>query len=125
MAHRTPSHCPRDCRDPTSTVPARTEHRDGGVDLLGGVGVELAEVPPLVRDGHVRQRHPQLAVGKVHQLEPAVLQRCGASTARVTAWREATSPSPHTTVPKILQTAAHRGEHPWASILLPTLKLDL
>lgn len=59
---------------------ALTQHGDGGVDLLRRVGVELAEVPALVGDGDVGQGHAQLAVGEVHQLEAAVLERCGART---------------------------------------------
>lgn len=93
--------CAGAARLPASTAPVLTQHRDRGVDLLGRVGVELAEIPPLIRDGHVRQGHSELAVGEVHQLEPAVLQCCGASTAWVTAQREAMSPSRHPTMPEI------------------------
>lgn len=64
----------------TSTSSVLTEHCNRGIDFLGGVSVELAEVPSFIRNGDVCQGHSELAVGEVHQLEPAVLQCCGAST---------------------------------------------
>ena len=77
---------------PASTYSVLTEHCNRGINLLGGISVELAEVPSFIRNGDVRQGHSELAVGEVHQLEPAVLQRCGASTPLVTAMRDAASP---------------------------------
>jgi len=83
-----------------------TEHRDRRVNLLRGISVELAEVPPFIRNGDVGQGHSELAVGEVHQLEPAVLQRCGASTPSVTAPRAAASPPAAQPGPRAAESAA-------------------
>lgn len=87
-----------------------TQHGDGGVDLLGGVGVELAEVPALVGDGDVGQGHAQLAVGEVHQLEPAVLERCGARTR---------SGTPHDRATRLRKQPGHPEQHLTGPRLLP------
>lgn len=49
-----------------------TQNGDVGVGLLRRVRVQLANVAALVRQRHVGQRHPQLVVGEVDQLEASV-----------------------------------------------------
>jgi hypothetical protein len=57
-------------------VCSHTQHGDVSVGLLWRVCVQLAHVSPLVRQGHVGQRHPQLIVREVHQLEAGIFQGC-------------------------------------------------
>lgn len=69
----------------------RTEDGDVGVGLLRRVRVELADVSTLVRQRDVGQRHPQLVVREVDQLEAGVLQCCGRHThthADVSFWEK-------------------------------------
>lgn len=53
-----------------------TQDCDGGVTLLWGVSVELAEVSPFIRNWDVCQWHFEFTARKIEQLKPAVLQSC-------------------------------------------------
>ena len=66
-------HCGQ-CECVCVCVSGRTQHGDVGVGFLRGVCVQLAHVAALVRQRHVGQRHPQLILREVHQLEARIFQ---------------------------------------------------
>lgn len=69
-----------------------TKHCNSGINFLWGIGVELAEVPSFIRNRDVCQWHSEFTVGEIHQLKPAVLQRCRAKGSSVTVMTNAAVP---------------------------------